>query len=366
MYSILAVDDREIFLTELKRLKIWGDKSGFKIIDTALNGKEAIELLNKNSYDLILTDIRMPIVDGLQLLREVKNNKLCKCVVILSEYSEFNYARQGIILGAFDYLVKPANEETMSKLLKRTKNFLDKIYNKEIDLSNVSIDITAEWIYPTADESQIIKHLINKDEAAIHLLRATIENLYKVSENNIIKADIIIKKMYHNIITAVYDKFDWLSKYIDINFFETMDYIHEGDVNSFMKFYCRKIACLLEFLRKFHIKTSDELIKDICEYILNNPNCDLKLKVIAEKFYVNNTYLSNVFANKTGVGFNEYITMIKMARAKYLFVNTKLKSYEIGYEVGYHDINYFSKLFKKYYGKSPSEYRNIEVGNYQI
>lgn len=366
MYSILAVDDREIFLIELKRLKVWGDKSGFKIIDIALNGKEAIELLNKNSYDLILTDIRMPIVDGLQLLREVKNNKLCKCVVILSEYSEFNYARQGIILGAFDYLVKPATEVTMLELLKRTKIFLDKTYNKECDLANISIDADSEWIYPTSDERQIIKHLINKDNAATQLLQATIENLYSILSNNIIKADIIIKKMYHNIITAVYDEFNWLSNYININFFETMDYMHEENINAFMEFYCRKIAWLLEFLRKFHVEASDELIGGICKYILNNPDCNLRLKFISEKFYVNNTYLSNTFANKIGIGFNEYITMIKMARAQYLLVNTKLKTYEICYKMGYHDINYFSRLFKKYYGKSPSEYRNVEVGNYQI
>lgn len=366
MYRILAVDDREIFLIELKRLKVWGNKSGFNIIDTALNGKEALELLNNNSYDLILTDIRMPIVDGLQLLREVKNNNLCQCVVILSEYSEFNYARQGIILGAFDYIVKPASEETMLGLLKRTKIFLDNIYNKESTSSNMLIDTDSEWIYPTSDEKQIIKYLINKDDVSIKLLKATIENLYSVLSNNIIKADIIIKKMYHNIISSVYDNFNWLNNYIDSNFFETMDYMYEVNANAFMEFYCRKIKWILDFLRKFHIETSDELIGEIRDYVLNNPNSDLKLKVIAEKFYINNTYLSNTFATKTGVGFNEYITMIKMERARYLFVNTKLKTYEIGYKMGYHDINYFSKLFKKYYGKSPSEYRNIKIWNYEI
>ena len=74
--------------------------------------------------------------------------------------------------------------------------------------------------------------------------------------------------------------------------------------------------CQLPPLKKFHLGTSDELIKDICEYILNNSNSNLKLKAIAEKFYINNTYLSNTFANKTGIGFNEYVTSVKMARAK--------------------------------------------------
>ncbi len=361
MYKILAVDDRKIFLTELKRLKLWGEKSEFKIVDTASNGKEALELLCKNSYDLVLTDIRMPIVDGLQLLREIQKDKLCQCVVILSEYSEFNYARQGIVLGAFDYIVKPANEETMIELLKRTKIFLDNIKNKEnkplSDTGNLIID-NSEWVYPTADEKQIIKHLINKEDYAIKLFRVTTENIYNVLSNDIIKADIITKKMYHNIITEVYDNFRWLNGYIDIEFFETIDYINEEGSSNFIEFYCGKIIYLLSFLKKFYLETSDELIKNICEYILSNHNSELKLKVIAEKFYINNTYLSNTFATKTGIRFNDYVTMVKMARAAYLFINTQLKTYEVGYQLGYHDINYFSKLFKKYYGENPSEYRN--------
>ncbi|WP_243141344.1 response regulator transcription factor [Clostridium diolis] len=364
LYKILAVDDREIFLTELKRLKLWDKKSEFKIVDTASNGKEALELLCRNSYDLVLTDIRMPVIDGLQLLREIQKDKLCPCVVILSEYSEFNYARQGIVLGAFDYLVKPVNEESMTKLLERTKKFLDDIRNEaHKPLSNIRdmsdlIKDNSEWVYLAADEKQIIKKLINKEDYALKLFSITTENIYKALFNDIIKADIVIKKMYHNIIAGVYENFSWLNDYICIEYFETIDYINEEDSSNFIEFYCTKITYLLDFLKKFYIEASDELIKNICEYILKNHNSDLKLKVIAEKFYINNTYLSNNFATKTGTRFNDYVTMVKMARARYLLINTQLKNYEVGYQLGYHDINYFSKLFKKYYGENPSNYRN--------
>ena len=368
MYKILAVDDREIFLTELKRLKLWDENCEFKIVNTASNGKEALELLCKNSYDLVLTDIRMPVVDGLQLLREIQKDKLCQCVVILSEYSEFNYARQGIVLGAFDYIVKPATEETMIELLKRIKIFLDNIGNKENKVyKDYLIKYNSEWAYPIADEKQIIKNLIGKEDKAIKLFSVTTENIYKVLSNNIIEADIITKKMYHNIIAGIYDNFNWLKDYIDIEFFETIDYINDESSNDFIQFYCRKITYLLNFLKKFYLETSDELIKGICEYILMNHNSDVKLKVIAGKFYINNTYLSNCFATKTGTRFNNYVTMVKIERARYLLINTKLKTYEIGYQLGYHDINYFSKLFKRYYGENPSEYRiSLKGGDYQI
>ncbi len=361
MYKILAVDDRKIFLVELKRLKLWGEKSKFEIVDIALNGKEALELLNKNSYDLVLTDIRMPIIDGLQLLREIKRDNLCPCVVFLSEYSEFNYARQGIILGAFDYIVKPASEETMFQLLQRTKVYLDNIYSDKDNLLGDTmqlIEVDSEWIYPTSDEKQIINYLIKKEDNAIELFNKTAESIYNVSSDNIIKADIIIKKIYHNVIKAVYEEYSWLNNYINIEFFETVDYVNKENINGFTEYYCEKISYLLTFLKKFYLEASDELINNISEYILSHSDSDLKLKIISKKFYINNTYLSNTFAIKTGMRFNDYITMVKMARARYLFINTQLRTYEIGYKIGYRDINYFSKLFKKYYGKNPSEYKN--------
>lgn len=372
MYKILAVDDRKVFLTELKRIKIWGKKSEFNIVDTASNGKEALDLLYKNSYDVVITDIKMPVVDGIQLLREIQKYNLCKCVVILSEYDEFNYARQGIILGAFDYIVKPATEENMSELLKRLKLFLDNINNTKTKslIGNDNMlkgTDNSEWLYSLTNEKQVIKHLINKEDYAVKLFSETIENIYRMLPDNIIKANMISQKMYHNIIIGVYETLSWLNDYINIEFFEKIDYLKKEAPDNYIEFYSEKITYLFNFIKDFYRVDSDELGKNICEYILKNHSSDLKLKVIAEKFYINNTYLSNVFVAKTGIRFNDYVTMVKMARARYLFINTQLKTYEVGHILGYHDMNYFSKLFKRYYGANPSNYRvRIKIGDSSI
>lgn len=91
-----------------------------------------------------------------------------------------------------------------------------------------------------------------------------------------------------------------------------------------------------------------------------HPEADLKLKVLAQKFYINPTYLSSTFPVRTGIHFNEYVTQVKMARAEYLLRNSSLKIYDVGYQLGYHDIDYFSKRFKKYCGRSPVAYRSME------
>jgi len=365
MYKVLIVDDWDIFIMEIERLKVWGDISGFEIAGKANNGSQAIDLLKKSKFDLVLTDIRMPIVDGLQLLREIKNENLCSCVVIISEYSDFSYARQGIILGAFDYLLKPASEESLLQVLRRAGSFLkekEEDYRLYSGLDSNNNDL----LYPNAEEKNIIKYIKNKDFSAVQLFSNTIDNLYLALSDNIIKADIIIKKLYHNLIKAVFEEYKWLSNFISINYFEEVDFLHEGKTDTYKEFYLRKIDYLIRFISKLQPDTQDENIRNICDYILNNPEKDLKLKVVAEKFFINNTYLSNSFPVKTGIHFNDYVTMVKLTRAEYLIKSTNLKTYEVGYQIGYRDINYFMKQFKKFYGLSPSELRNTEYYDYQI
>ena len=365
MYHTLIVDDREIFLSELKRLKVWGEISGFEITGKANNGKQALELLQTKSFDLVLTDIRMPVIDGLQLLREIKKENLCSCVVFLSEHSEFHYARQGIVLGAFDYLVKPVSEEDLLELLKRATSHLAA---NQLDPNNALsfTDEKYDWAYPSTEEKAIISYIINNDITAIQLFKTTLDNLYIVLKDNIIKADIIIKKAYHNIITTVYEEYIWLKHYINPTFFSEIDFLHDGNNDAYKELYCRKINYLVNHITKLHPVTVDQNIQDICEYILNNPEGDLKLKVTSEKFFLNNTYLSNIFCTKTGIHYNDYITLIKMTRAEYLLRNTNLKPYEIGYQVGYRDTNYFLKQFKNINGQNATKYRNSDDTDFQI
>lgn len=367
LYTALIVDDREISYMELKRLKVWGEISGFEIKNKANNGKQALDLLRESLYDLVLTDIRMPIVDGLQLLHEIKKESLCSCVVLISEHSEFHYARQGIILGAFDYLVKPADEKGLLNLLKRAKYFLNNLYdNNQFPLLLADNAEENQWFYPIAEEKQLVYYFKSKDLTILTLFGITLDNIYTGMPDNVIKADLIVKKLYHTIITTVYDEYPWLGYYIDIHYFEEIDYFHEGNADSFKLFYIRKIEYLINFIIKYEPPVNDDTIKEIINYIINHSESDLKLKVLASKFFINNTYLSNTFSTKTGIHYNDYVTSVKMARAEFLFKHSDFKTYEIGYQLGYKDINYFSKQFKKTYGISPTEYRNTDFSDYQI
>lgn len=137
MYRVLLVEDDPDMLFIYSKMKVW-ISCGFQIAAEASNGKCALEILKNQTFDLIFTDIRMPFVDGIQLLREIKNRGINTNVVFASSYDEFEYARQGLILGAFDYILKPVKENQLKDVLNRLKLRLLESYNQKILQPSVS------------------------------------------------------------------------------------------------------------------------------------------------------------------------------------------------------------------------------------
>lgn len=125
MYSVLIVDDSDILRKTLRRSKLWGEASGFAVTGEARDGLEALEIIRQNPVDLIITDIRMPNMDGIELLESVSKDRLCPYVVLLSDFTEYSYARKGILYGAFDYIGKPMRDTELAGLLDRIRKKLD-------------------------------------------------------------------------------------------------------------------------------------------------------------------------------------------------------------------------------------------------
>lgn len=120
MYRILLADDDKELRYLYSKMKAW-QKNGFVVSAFASNGKEALEILEKESFDMLVTDIKMPFVDGLDLVREIKKKNIQILPVLMSSYNEFEYARQGLVLGAFDFIVKPVTEKALTEMLERAK-----------------------------------------------------------------------------------------------------------------------------------------------------------------------------------------------------------------------------------------------------
>ena len=121
MYKILIADDEPFFRDGLKVIIDWKSE-GFEIAGEAKNGLEAVELLKNNSYDLIISDIKMPGLDGIELMTYVRENiSQTLPFVILSGFYDFEYAKSAIKYHADNYLLKPVDPEELTALIKEIK-----------------------------------------------------------------------------------------------------------------------------------------------------------------------------------------------------------------------------------------------------
>ncbi len=123
-YTVLLVDDEEeVFQIMIKKLE-W-DKMGFDIIGYARNGVEALEMAESLQPDVVLTDIKMPFMDGLTLCKKLKELYQKVKIIILSGFDEFVYAKEAIKLEAEEYLLKPINANELKEVFERVKKNLD-------------------------------------------------------------------------------------------------------------------------------------------------------------------------------------------------------------------------------------------------
>lgn len=111
MLKVLLVDDEPIIAQGISVLIDW-EKYGYEIVDTANNGQEALEFLKNNPVDLILADVKMPVMDGISLLKTIREEQLSDAFfVIISGYGDFSYAQQAIKYKCTDYILKPVQKQ---------------------------------------------------------------------------------------------------------------------------------------------------------------------------------------------------------------------------------------------------------------
>lgn len=140
MFNVLIVEDDAAMRFIYEKMNVW-EECGFHIAKQAVNGRQALEILKTESFDLIFSDVRMPFMDGIELIRELRQSGNHTNVIFSSSYDEFEYARQGLILGAFDYLLKPVDEKKLAEVLTRVKDKIHADAPKEEQLEEAVIEV---------------------------------------------------------------------------------------------------------------------------------------------------------------------------------------------------------------------------------
>lgn len=343
MYKALLVFENEKLMRQVQRLRVWGTGTEFEIFKLLKDGEEAYRELKKRHYDLVLTEIKTTGMDGLKLLRMARMEKLCDHIVLCSETADFDYARQGIILGAFDYMVYPFEENLFFSLLNRVKN-------------ESYVELTIEMNH----SDEILGLFRVHDSQIYNAFPQLVDNICNET-GEIAKADGMIRDIYEQIIEGVYEENEWLDLYKDPHDFYEFDGMREGDSSGYRKFYGKNIIRLYEIYNELFPKVTSEQIAEVIVYILNNPESEIKERDMALKMYMNTSYFSTAFVANTGKRFVDYLLNVRLSRAAYLLRNSRLKVAEISARLNYKDTAYFSRLFRKKYGVTPSEYRMGDV-----
>jgi two-component system response regulator YesN len=359
LYKVLLVDDDKSILCGLRQFKEW-ESCGFTIEGEACASKAALDKLVEKCFDLVITDIRMPGMDGLELLNKLKARNLDTCLMIMSTYNDFEYAQEGIRLGAFDYITKPMDGKILESALTRVKRHLDEknfLQKRRKEEKQILFEENLRFFYPTSQEQKLIDLMMIGDYKVIDEASSTCLELFNLTNQDLVKTGILLGKMLLNLKEKINHNFPWLVTLEEIVFNDTLtevEYI-DGIKTKFLS--C--INTMLEIIKKYELHRPDSIVGKTCRYVIEHVEDNITLEDIASVVHIGKDYLGKLFKQKTGYNFIDYATKVKMEHAKYLIVTGEYKNYELSEKLSYSSTDYFCRLFKGYTGFTPVEFRRI-------
>jgi len=377
MYKVFLVED-EIVVREGIRNSIPWEKTSYTLTGEAPDGEVALSMILDSKPDILITDIKMPFVDGLTLSRIVRKNLPLIKIIILSGHDEFEYAREAISIGVEEYLLKPVSAQEMIKTLDKMAKRIDEEKEGLLFLESTRVQTRAQQIAansglsPSGGGSSFdptgllnidgdifftkLKYATKKDIDSI------VQEYFAMMGNSWGENPIMIYFLFGEIIVSASKIAEALGG--DIREIVPFSLSHDNiqALISSPDLFSRQVKALLAALIEFRDSRTagryQSVIVKAREYIDNNFTAqDISLYSTAAHVGISPNHLSTVFAQETGENFIEYLTRVRIERAKLLLKSTTMKSADIANETGFSDPHYFSYIFKKNTGFSPREFR---------
>ncbi|WP_233879427.1 response regulator transcription factor [Virgibacillus halodenitrificans] len=376
MVKLLIVDDEWTIREGLAKTVPWSEW-GIEVSGTASNGKEALQGLKNNAVDILLTDIRMPGLSGLELIELCTTEHPHLKIVILTGHDEFEYAQKAVKLGADDFLLKPTNlvelEKTMRNIVEQIKtNTMENdamlaMLIKELVVHHTLENISKIEAYKNINQNFGMVIAISTS-AAIEKRHVNLKNVISIdhSDNKTIYFchDINNEEHWIETINSIKQAITSGSSHTNI-YASLLANKPEQIINSYKQ---ASIASTIYYrnnnttIYKYHDEKYSMDFEDIIRFINQNYSEPISLADLANQLNMSNSYFSKLFKQHTGMNFVDYLTTKRIKAAKELLTSTTLKTYEIANTVGYMESRYFSQLFKKIVGCTPLEFRKHGSG----
>lgn len=368
--SILLVDDencaRLLLGERINKLP------GVTVSASMPNGFSARKHLKEHVVDVVFTDIKMPLMDGLELAEFIKDFAPSCPVVIISGHEEFEYARKAIQYGVKEYLLKPITSKQIVEIVERCC--------KEIKKKRENLLLPQHYVYEQL-EQKIYHTLVKGQEADQWIMeldklmsqRGTVVRIEplevcerKKDELSLIYRNILNDCLSGNIVLRLsytHEKLEYLilpqdseehrsikaiPEYLDRILEKPVKFTEVGEVNSAKE--------IVEKYTLFRPEDGKAQIEAACRYIEANLGKMITRDEVAEHIWLSPSYFSRLFKKMVGIGYNEYLTDLRIKKAKQLLMQN-VSVAEIAVVVGFRDARYFSIIFHKKTGYTPSEYR---------
>jgi len=397
MHNMLIVDDEYLVREGIRKTIDW-EEHNIVITHEAKHGKEALEVVKNHPIDIIISDIRMPVMDGLELIRQLADLDADLVVVVLSGYKDFEYAKGSLESGAFSYLLKPIDNEELVNTVKKAAQTLEARRQKADFDETIASELTTlkdKFLIDTLEgrtdlyayrkkcrmydlppiESGFIAHITKEsggpdDSDVLERFHAILETILEdaritrysvktdragifVHENGTYEQ---IETCYKEAISAYEQE---RNETLDIGlsaFFPSFSYLNKRYLEAMSNAKNKPFPLLNQVSGPNQALDVKPQVKEALIHISRHYHENITVKNVAEALYVSESYLMHAFKDNLGYTFNEYLTAYRLMKAKELLLNTNHHVYEIATMVGYGDVKYFSQVFRKHTGMTPSEF----------
>lgn len=403
--KLLIADDDDVIRNQLKDKIPWKEH-GFDVVGIASDGREAYQMALRSCPQILLTDIKMPYLSGIELVEEVRKVIPDCRAVFLTGYDDFTFAKEAIRLRAEDYILKGEDSEVILNAVKavaeRVKETMNQAHLNELGLYLQKQDILSRLLQGNGSPEEmrgnmellgldteqfqyriaVLKTDIGKNQGdarkpsrELQYIQELADSVKEFFNRQSISAHYMMNQQYLVMVLEMEDASEEIifplfkslageledknARKITVGIGRTYE---PGDAFSLYYddavFANENASVEGEVIHFYQELSQTRYIRLIREYILEHyADPQLSLLSLSEQLFLSPAYISSLFKRYMDDNFKTYLIKLRLKKARQLLKTTDDCSYEVAYKVGYPNSQYFSVMFRKYMNMTPSEYR---------
>ena len=379
MNNILIAEDEKLIRAGIRTMT---ERSGvpFREIFEAKNGEEALAILREKPVDLLLTDIRMPKMDGIDLVRALHAEGYSPVIMAISGYDDFSYAVEMLRNGVSEYLLKPLERDKFKEALEKAEAL---VHEKDRDLKDIEAELEVARQEKLRDfftsearqakpsealvagakkyftESRRTRRLQLVGTGKVEELNSEWHSFFEAARRGYVDGEEFIQELILDAkeLADIYSGALSEEKKTRLLSLKESDILACGSLENLEETFMNFLIGMQRDSEALHEEPVRRKISLAIRYIEENYASDINMAVVSNYVSMNYSLFSYAFKQYTGENFVTYLKNIRLKKAKEMLETTDEKVLSIGAAVGYENSKHFMKLFKSEYGISPSEYR---------